>query len=29
MSLSPTLSKNEKVKHHIRMKTNNLIALRF
>jgi len=29
MSLSLTLSKNEKVEHHIRMKTHQLIALRF
>jgi len=29
VSLSPTLAKNEKVEHYIRIKTNRPIALRF
>ncbi|WVZ23733.1 hypothetical protein V8G54_002277 [Vigna mungo] len=29
VTLSPTLSKNEKIEHHIRMKINKLIGLRF
>ena len=29
MSLSPTLIRNEKVEHYIRIKTHKLIALRF
>jgi len=29
ISLSPTLARNEKVKHYIRIKTHKLIALRF
>jgi len=29
VSLSPTLTRNEKVEHHIRIKAHNPIALRF
>jgi len=29
VSLSPTLSKNEKVEHHVRIETHKLITLRF
>jgi len=29
VSLSPTLTRNEKVEHYIRIKTHKLIALRF